>query len=171
MTRRNPSGSLPPGFQSAVRLFQGFHQYDVSHAAQFPASVKIPNEVYYGGPVTYMTYRSDKWNDGTHDYIHKIESYPRVAVGFVKAPQIEARSIRRVPARICDNWTVVETRKKAIGFGYRDNDGHEQHVELSNCIWFWHPRGRAFLLIRGRRELVAIIWGGKLAYTPRGIVG
>jgi hypothetical protein len=158
----------PPGFRAATRLFTGFHDYDPRDVGKLNASLIIPEAVFYAGPCTYVTYRSNKWNDGTHDYIHKIESYPRVSLGFVDE---DTGRTRRVPSRISNNATLVQIQTRAIGFGYRKLDGEEQHAEVSGCQWFWHPVGKALLLIRNKRKLVAIAWGGKLDFKPQGLVG
>jgi hypothetical protein len=165
----NPRGDLPPGFRVATRLFEDFHQYDVSDTAAFPESLVIPETVHYPGPCVYVTYLSDKWNDGTHPYIHEIESFPRVNVGLVGG-RLEQN--KRVPKRVCDNTTVVQLKKKALGYSYMEPDTDKQ-IELTvrNCEWFWHPQGKALLLIRNKRKLVAIIWGGKLDWKPEGLVG
>ncbi|MHC4175882.1 MAG: hypothetical protein ACYSWU_00135 [Planctomycetota bacterium] len=160
--------SCPPGFRRAIRLFEDFHAYDVKDAKRLPSSVAIPTSVYYAGPCVYVTYRSDKWKDGTHDYVHDIESFPRVVVGLVG--QKTSRK-RRVPKRICDNTTLVGLNKKALGFGYRGGDGELVDATAAGCKWYWHPQGKALLLIRNRRKLVAIIWGGELDWKPQGLVG
>jgi hypothetical protein len=141
----------------------------VKDVGKLPESLVVPREVYYAGPCAYVTYRSDKWNDGTHDYIHEIESYPKVALGMVHE---EHPRTRKVPARISNNTTLVQLNKKALGFGYMDPaDGLRVDATVRNGEWFWHPQGKALLLIQNKRKLLAIIWGGKLEFKPVGIVG
>jgi hypothetical protein len=165
VTRRRDN---PPGLDAAIRSFEGFHAYDSKEVGQFPASMRIPEYVQVLGPCTYVTYRSDKWNDGSHDYVHEIESYPRVLVGLVGGRQGKRR---KVPQRIGNDATLVQVRTSAIGFGYTDGAGEKIDSTVRRCTWFWHPRGKALLLVREMRQLVAIIWGGKLGFEDRGIVG
>lgn len=167
--RNNPSNSvnaLPPGFRRAVRLFEDFHQYEPKDARPLPASVVVPEFVELVGACTYVTYRSDKWNDGTHDYVHDIESFPRVKVG-----KVSRGGTYRLPARISDAATLVALNKRALGFGYEEQSGELVDATARNCQWFWHPGGKALLLIQDRKRLKVVIWGGKLDWKPQGLVG
>jgi len=158
----------PRGLKKALASFEGFHRYDPKNVAKLPSTVRIPSHVYVPGPCKYVTYRSDKWNDGSYDYIHDIDSYPRVKLGI-----IGKRNGRKtkVPKRISDNATLIMIRTRALGFGYTNNDNETVDCTVSRCSWFWHPTGRALLLIEDKRRLAAIVWGGDLGFEDRGIVG
>lgn len=151
-----------------MKLFEGFHSYDVKDVKRLPASVMVPETICYAGPCVYVTYRSDKWKDGTHDYVHDIESFPRVKVGLVDK---RGGRMIRVPKRINNDTTLAALNKKALGFGYKDDDGDLVDAGANGCKWYWHPQGKALLLIRNSRKLVAVIWGGKLDWKPQGLVG
>lgn len=156
----------PPGFERAIKVFAGFNKYDARNVGKLP--FEIPAEVYLGGPCSWVTYRSDKWNDGTHDYIHKIDSYPRVKCGLVS---IRGSRRIKVPKKIQGTQTLTQLGLKCLGFAYIDDAGEEAEMATPNCLWFWSAKGKALLAVQGRRKLVAIIWGGKLDVEPRGIVG
>ncbi len=156
----------PPGLDRALGVFEGFNKYDAKDIGTLPFS--IPAEIYLGGPCVWVTYRSDKWSDGTHDYIHKIESYPRVKCGLV-ARRTSKRV--KVPQRIQGDQTLTMIGLRALGFAYMDDAGDEIEAKTPDSQWFWSSKGRALLAVQEKRKLVAIIWGGDLDVEARGIVG
>ena len=161
MSRSN----LPRGERAARKTFEGFHSRAAKNVTAFPASVKIPSEISVEGPCIWVTYRSDKWGKGTYEYIHEIDSYPKVKLGVVGGEG----PIRRVPQRI-QNVTTLSRIGACIGWAFADGD-EELEAKVSGCEWFWAPAGKALIAIQNKRKVIAIIWGGELDVEDRGIVG
>ena len=158
----------PKGLRRAVEVFEDFHDFDVRDVGQFASSVRIPPRVYKAGPCQWVTYRSDKWGKGTYDYIHDIETKPRVKVGLVSS---RTHTTIKVPKRIQQTETLTFLGR-ALGFGYLDADGEEVEAKLGRGYeWYWSSAGRALILIASKRRVHAIIWGGGLNVERRGIVG
>jgi hypothetical protein len=166
--RSNPrAASMPPGAHQARKTFEGFNDYASKGAFKFKREIVVPEMVPVPGPCRWVTYKSDKWNDGTYDYIHTISSYPKVKCGMIG----EDYPKRRVPAKVREAKTLSQIGLRALGFAF-ERDGDEFEAKLpKGTEWFWSKSGRALYLIHGKSRLVAIIWGGKLDVEPRGIVG
>lgn len=163
--RSNPAN--PPQANAAIKTFEGFHAYDHKTVEKFKREVKVPEYMEYAGPCLWVLYRSDKWNDGTHDYIHTIESYPKVKCCY---PGSGGQKIR-VPAKVRDATTVALLGLRALGFAYKQ-DGEEYEAKVpADSEWFWSPSAKALYCIGGRSRLLSVIWGGRLDVEPRGIVG
>jgi hypothetical protein len=164
--RGNPDA--PPQFQAAKRAFEGFHDYEMRQAGKFAREIVIPERLPFAGPCKWVTYRSDKWQDGTHDYIHEIESYPSVKVAL---PGERFDKDVPIPQRVRDAVTLSQIGLRALGFAYEDGDAEVEAKLPKDAEWFWSPTGKALYCIKARRKLVALIWGGNLDVEPRGIVG
>jgi hypothetical protein len=167
--RSNPGRrtARPPGVSQAVKTFEDFNEYPSKGASKFAREIIIPERMPCPGPCRWVTYRSDKWNDGTHDYIHTITSYPRVkcAMAGENYPTV------KVPAKVRNATTLTQIGLRALGFAFEyDDDEYEAKVP-AGTEWFWSQTARALYLIQNKRKLVAVIWGGKLNGEPRGIVG
>jgi hypothetical protein len=164
-TRGNPAP--PPGAPQATKTFESFNDYPSKGTFKFDREIVVPERMPVAGPCKWVTYKSDKWGDGTHDYIHKITSYPRVKCALVGGDFPE----RTIPAKIRSAKTLSQIGLRALGFAY-DQDGEEVEAKVPRGTeWFWSQSGRALYLIHNKRKLVAVIWGGKLNVEPRGIVG
>ena len=149
----------------AARIFEDFHARDAKKFGEL--GCEVPQSMRLLGACRWVTYRSDKWNDGTHDYIHKIESFPRVRVA------VPGRGGDRVsmPAKVRETQVLTQIGLSALGFAYGD-DGDETEASLPRgAQWFWSERGRALLAIQSKKKLLAVVWGGALQIEPRGIVG
>lgn len=164
--RKNPAD--PPQLRSAVKTFEGFHQYDHKDVGQFKREIIVPERMSYAGPCLWVTYKSDKWGEGTHDYVHKIESYPKVKCCIVE----DTGKTIKVPARVRDATTLSLIGLRALGFAFEDGKDGETEAKLPRSAeWFWSPSAKALYCIENRSTLAAVIWGGKLDVEPRGIVG
>ena len=161
-------GRNPRGLRKAVEIFEDFHDFDVRNVGQFAASVRIPPRVHLGGKCQWVTYRSDKWGKGTYDYVHDITSFPKVRVGLV---QQQTGKTVKVPQRIQSTETLTFIGR-ALGFGYMDDDGEEVEAKAKRGYeWYWSTTGKALILIASKRRVHAVVWGGALNVTRRGIVG
>ena len=70
--RFNPAD--PPDLDQGVQKFLEFNQMELRSIGPFSASLEIPDGGFLLGGGKWITYRSDKWQDGTHDYIHKFDN-------------------------------------------------------------------------------------------------
>jgi hypothetical protein len=169
--RRSPRAATPPDFERAAAVVEDFNDRDLRGRGRFTRTIAIPAELPLGGPVTWLTYRSDKWNDGTHEYIHKITSQPHVRVAIPGHPGTPVR----IPQKIRDAVTLSQIGMRALGFAYKDPSQGDEEVEAKirggKAAWYWSPTAKALYLIENRSKLLAVIWGGKLDVEPRGIVG
>jgi hypothetical protein len=166
-SRNNPCGTRPPGVSQATKTFENFNEYPSKGASKFAREIIVPERMPSPGPCRWLTYRSNKWNDGTHDYIHTIASYPRVkcAMAGENYPTI------KIPAKVREATTLTQIGLRALGFAFEyDDDEYEAKVP-AGTEWFWSQTARALYLIQNKRKLVAVIWGGNLNVEPRGIVG
>lgn len=165
---KNPE--VVPQLKKAKEVFEGFHAYDMTHADEFKREITIAERMPYLGKCVWLTYRSDKWGDGTHDYIHTIESYPKVKIAVPNDP--EYTKTIAIPKRVREAVTVSLIGLRADGFGFTDHDGHDQEAKFPRSSqWFWSPTGKALYCVQSKRTLLAVIWGGDLDVKPRGIVG
>jgi hypothetical protein len=164
--RQNPEPS-DAALRTAVGVYEGFHAYDSDEVGML--DIDIPASVLYGGPATWVTYASDKWEDRSHDYIHTITSQPRVFCGLAGAG---AGRRRKVPNKIRKTTVLAQLGLRALGFAFIGPDGDELEVRCPRGTrWFWSPQGKALLAVEKKKRLLAVIWGGKLDVEPRGIVG
>ena len=158
----------PRGLRKAVEIFEDFHDFDVRDVGTFAAGVRIPPRVFLAGKCQWVTYRSDKWGKGTYDYVHDITSFPKVRVGLV---QRATDKTVKLPARI-QNAETLTFIGKALGFGYVAGDGEEVEAKPKRGYeWYWSTEGKALILIASKRRVHAVVWGGGLNVTRRGIVG
>ena len=166
--RDNPGRSTrPPGVSQATKTFEGFNEYPSKGASKFAREIIVPERMPYPGPCRWVTYRSDKWKNGTHDYIHTITSYPRVKCVMAG----EDYPTVKVPLAVRNATTLTQIGLRALGFAFEyDDDEYEAKVP-AGTEWFWSQTARALYLIQNKRKLIAVIWGGNLNVEPRGIVG
>jgi len=166
-TRGNPAAE-PRDATRAEDVFSRFHARDPKRFGKFP--FEIPASIYHVGFCSWVTYRSDKWNDGTHDYIHDIDSFPRVKCCVAKLEGLEGKKIS-VPQRIRGTQTLTQIGLKSLGIGFVDFDDEDMEIKTPRCRWYWSDRGKALICVQDQKRLVAIVWGGKLDVEARGIVG
>jgi len=162
------SDRLPNDLRPAVEVFEKFNDFDLGDIREFSASLKIPKTVEVVGKATEVFYRSKKWNDGSHGYYHKIESYPRVRIGVT---QRGTGRVTNLPQRILKTETLTQIGERSLGYAYEDVDGEEYVVNPPRSAWYWSVRGKALLLIQDKRKLLAVVWGGDLDVRPEGIIG
>jgi len=153
----------------AVRVFEGFHEYDARHLSKFAAGLVIPRLVYVVGRLVSVSYRSDKWQKGTFDYIHTIKSFPKVVVAFLGREGSERP--RQLPQKIRDGNQVLVRIGRCLDAVYEDESGEVKLTFPADTDWFFSPSGRALYAIAAKRKLQCVIWGGDLNVEDRGIVG
>jgi hypothetical protein len=168
-TRANPSrrSVRPPGVSQATKTFESFNEYPSKGVSKFAKEIVVPERMPSPGPCRWVTYRSDKWKNGTHDYIHKISSYPRVKCVMAG----EDYPTVKVPLKVRNATTLTQIGLRALGFAF-EYDGEEYEAKVpAGTEWFWSQSARALYLIQNKRKLIALVWGGQLNVEARGIVG
>lgn len=164
-----------PASRTALRMYEGFHQHEPKKLVEFHKSFTIPQDVVCIGTAKNVLYRSDKLNpetgedEGWIDYIHDHGSGVLVYV-----PQEAAENdgdLVRVPSWIRGVDELVWLGD-CLGFEYKDQTGKGREATGTKPLpeLYTIPSGRALLVIQGKRELLALIWGGRLGVEPRGIV-
>lgn len=156
----------------AISLYEDFHKYRPKEVGRFPNSFKIPRFAEFVGPALYVLYRSEKYDPITYqppdapiDYIHEHKA-------GVKVYWCEQHGSSKVPSFICKADNLVSLGG-CLGFGYIDenNDEIEATCDPDEVELYSAPSGKGLLVVENKREVVAMIWGGKLRVEPRGIVG
>lgn len=165
----------------AAELYEDFHQYEPVKIGQFEAEFRLPQRVYKQGKALNVMYRSSKTDPETGkiprkpvDYIHDHDS-EGVTTYLVDGEG----DVVEVPEWIRDA-TALTCLGKCLGFAFKDPDGKkvDAHgtaplpelyaIQVRNG---WFRKKAALLVIQDKREVIAVVWGGKLVVEPRGIVG
>ena len=161
--------TTPARIERAARVFEGFHDYDMRRLEKFASGLAIPRLVHVVGPCISVSYRSDKWNEGTFDYIHTIESRPKVLFAVVR--EEDGAIPRQLPEKVRDPNQVLARIGKTLDAVYEDGSGQVKVTFPASTEWFFSPSSRALFAITDKRSLQCVIWGGKLNVEDRGIVG
>lgn len=161
-----PLSAKPKDLTAGLRRFETFHKLSPNNVGQFDARLVIPREVNVVGQAAFTCYRSNKWTKKSCDYIHDHEA--GVKVGRLDEPGKRTA----LPSWLVESTTLVRLGY-SLGFGYTDASGDLVEAEVAKPLpeLFCDPSGRALIIVAGRKEIVAIFWGGYLDVTPRGIVG
>ena len=166
----------------ALELYRTFHSKDHRSVGPFAASLVIPSTAFLLGKSVHVLYRSHKIDPGTGDdpghgtidYIHEHDSVgvrtysPRRPRARREASEIE------VPDSITEaTWFVL--LGKCLGIAYKPGRGRDT-IELENRgklvdELYATPDGKALIVVRDKRELLYLIWGGGLDVRAEGIVG
>jgi hypothetical protein len=155
----------------AEKLYEDFHKYNPREVGKFPRSFQIPTSIELAGPALYVLYQSPKCDPITYkkpkkpiNYIHEHKDGVKVYLAGGDGP------IRKVPKRVSE-VTSLTRLGKFLGLGFLDGD-EEVAMEASGKVDLYAiPSGKSLLVIENRRNVLAMIWGGKLRVEPRGIVG
>jgi hypothetical protein len=154
----------------AVKLFEGFHEYEMKDTGRFDPKLTIPRFVFSPGACAEVRYRSNKWGDGSILYYHPIDSFPKVTVGLLR--QHEGKP-RRLPAAVSSMDQALIRIGSCVKDSviFEDGEGDASVSFPAKSEWFFSPSSRALFVISQRRHLHCVIWGGKLNVENRGIVG
>jgi len=167
-TRTNPaSPAEPPDLARGIELYLDFQQMPVQSIGEFDGRMRIPSRGRLLGSGKWITYRSGKWDDGTHDYIH--EFGPRVKiVDFDGGPGGVGI---RVPASHRSAGTLIKLGT-CLGFRF-EHDGEETEAKTSGTKpeLYCTPSGHALFVVEDKERVLVGMWGGKLGVEARGIVG
>ena len=156
---------------SAEDLYSEFHKAEATHEQDL--SCVWPAHASALGPAGHIVYRTDKWGDGKHDYIH--EFGPGTAVyacdpkGRTMAPPVEVAWL----------GALVELEiigEDGIGYAF-PQDAPRRDSRQGPGVFAYRPRGslRARLVViaaPGSRDPEAlVIMGPRMDVQPRGVVG
>jgi hypothetical protein len=164
--------------KNASDLYESFHRYEPRNIGKFDPSFRIPRKVYKQGRAINVLYRSPKVDPETLskpkrpvDYIHDHDSRG-VVTYLVEGDGEEVAT----PDWICEA-AALTSLGQCLGFAFEDPSGKEVTAkgktplpELYTVQVGW-PKRAALLVVQDKRDVIAIIWGGKLRVEPRGIVG
>jgi hypothetical protein len=158
----------------AAGLYEDFHRYPPRKVGEFGAGFKIPDRVHRQGKSINVLYRSGKVDPETLkkprkpvDYIHEHDS-KGVTTYLTKGDGPGAST----PDWLRDADALV-LLGSCLGFAFEGPRGKlvtaEGRAPLPEL--YATTNGKALLVIQGKRDLIALVWGGKLNVEPRGIVG
>lgn len=159
--------------ERAIAIYEGFHRFSPRKVGEFHPSFKIPSRVNRQGPAVDVLYRSDKVDPETlkkprspQNYIHEHDSkgvmayLPRGPGELVETPDW----IREAKA--------LSSLGQCLGLKFtRDGKLVEGKATKPLPELYTTANGKALIIVQGKRDVLAIVWGGKLNVEPRGIVG
>jgi hypothetical protein len=157
----------------AIGIYEGFHRFAPKKIGEFHPAFKIPSRANRQGPSVDVLYRSDKVDPETlkkprraQDYIHEHDS-KGVHTYLPRGPG----QLVEVPDWICDA-RILSRLGHCLGFKFK-RDGELITAEARAPLpeLYTTPNGRALLVVQSKRDVLALVWGGKLDVEPRGIVG
>lgn len=149
-----------------IQQYWEFHQLEPKRVGSFGKGMhKLPSKVLYVGDASYTNYRSKKWTGKMEYYTHDHEAGVHVHLA-------SAAGDTALPKFISTAKTLVYMGD-CIGLGYIDDQGDLLEATISQPFpgLFCTPDGKSLLVVESHSKLLAIIWGGYLDVTARGIVG
>jgi hypothetical protein len=151
--------------KSAINKYIEFHSFDPEETGEFDRRFKIPSYACKAGKALEIMYRSNKWEKKKHDYIHTHSD------GVICYRLDIHGSERKVPKRICNQKALVRLGE-CLGFSYVDEYGDEVEAipKTPYPELYCTPDGKSLLVVQDKRDLLALMWGGKLRVEGRGIV-
>jgi hypothetical protein len=162
--------------KKAIAIYEGFHRFAPKKIGEFHASFKMPSKVNVQGKAVDILYRSDKIDpetlkkpktrNGMQDYIHDHDSkgvklyLPRGPGETIETP----------------DWIRDAGALSMLGFclGFKfDRDGKVIEAKGTKPLpeLYTTANGKCLVIVQDKRDVLALVWGGKLDVEPRGIVG
>ncbi len=160
----------------AIAKYVEFHRLDPKKIGEFPASFVIPPRMYRAGNAKWLTYESGKVDPESLrkprrpvSYIH--EHGPGV-VTYLTTPSDADPEGTAVPGRFRDAPALARLGF-CLGFCFEDPVGekHEACATKPFPELYTVADGRCLLVIQGKRDVLAMMWGGGLGVYARGIDG
>ena len=170
--RNNPSPDdpeTPDDFDDALSGYRRFQKLEPREIGVF-AGLHIPTRLARCGTIIHILYRSDKWENKEHNYIHEHD-----AGVMVCRPDMRTGSPIEVPAAVRKATTLYRLGD-CQGFRYEDEHGDPVDAKVRRPYpeLYSIPSGKALLVIETHTSparLAAAIWGGHLDVKDVGIVG
>lgn len=165
--RRNPD--VDP---AAVDKYREFHRYDPKRVGPM-AGLEIPARMRCAGVAKWVTYRSMKTDPETLkrprkpiDYIHEHDAGVMV---YLPDGDLDTDT----PAVALEPDASLVLLGKCLGFKVVDHGGAELEAEGTDPLpeLYCTADGKVLLVVQGKRELLAAMWGGALGVFARGIDG
>lgn len=159
----------PSDFNDAVEGYRTFQKLEPREIGVF-RGLRFPPRLTHCGEAIHILYRSDKWENKNHNYIHEHDSNVMVC-----RPDSGGGPFLSVPHFITDAKTLYRLGE-CQGFRYKDHDDElvDAKVKRPYPELYTVPSGKALLVIetdRNPARLAAAIWGGGLDVKDVGIVG
>lgn len=160
--------------KNAIAVYEGFHRFAPKKIGEFHPSFKLPSKVNVQGKAVDVLYRSDKTDPetlkkprgGTQDYIHEHDS---------KGVMLY---LPRGPGKTIDTPDWIRDAKAltklglCLGFKFeRDGKVVEAKGKRPLPELYTTANGKCLVIVQDKRDVLALVWGGKLDVEPRGIVG
>lgn len=162
----------PRDLEEALDGYSRFTEFDPQEVGLLEG-LQIPEEMVCLGDAVHILYKSDKWEEKFHEYIHEHEAGVKVYVPMGAGLDLEEEEAEETPDWL-QEVTSVYMLGLCIGFRY-ERDGKELDAEVKpHPELYAIPSGKALLLIDvqgSRAKVVAALWGGSLDVRPEGIVG
>lgn len=158
-----------------VTKYEEFWSLPPRSIGEFPSRFKIPRHAALIGSAVHILYRSDKLNPGTGEdegeieYIHEHKAGVNFYFVDEEGPQ------KKVPTFLADAEVLI-LLGDCLGFAWKEGSEIFEEKTPRGLELYTVPSGKGLLVINaggqwGKQRVRAMIWGGKLAVTWRGIVG
>jgi hypothetical protein len=149
--------------EDAIKRFEAFHQFPARKVGELGCT--MPKRCTYIGPGIWVAYRSDKWTKKKENYIH----HHAIGVNtYICDPDFPEDT--NVPASVlaCDHLVFLG---QCLGVAFK-RDGEEQEIApAGKDELFCTPSGNCLVIVRNRKQVIALSWGGTLRVDPEGIKG
>ena len=149
----------PADLSDGVKKYMEFHQLEPKRISTF--AFKIPKTMRRVGAAEWTAYRSSKWTGKKDNYIHEHSAGVHI---YASGREYD------VPLHIRDTKTLVRLGD-CLGYDTKKFDDRSAVEKSRYPSLYCTANGRALLVVEGRSKLIAMIWGGSLGVTARGIVG
>ena len=157
----------------AIAIYEGFNRFAPRKVGEFHPSFKLPSRVNKQGASVDVIYRSDKTDPETLkkprkplDYIHEHDS-KGVMTYLPRGPGETVET----PHWIRDAQALSKLGD-CLGFKFkRDGKIIEAVGKAPLPELYCTANGKALIIVQDKRDVLALVWGGKLDVEPRGIVG
>jgi hypothetical protein len=160
---------------AATNLYEAFHRHPPRKIGEFSSRFTIPSHVYKQGRSINVLYRSRKVDPetlkaprGPVDYIH---DHKKGVVTYLVDGDGDGDRVATPPwIRDLDALVLLG---ECLGFKFEAPDGSVVEAKGKRPMpeLYATTNGKALVVVQDKREVIALIWGGKLDVEPRGIVG
>lgn len=157
----------------SLAIYEGFHRFAPRKVGEFHPSFKLPSKANKQGPAVDVLYRSNKVDPETLtkprrsiDYIHEHDSRG-VHTYLPRGPG----DVVEVPTWI-RNANSLAKLGDCLGFKFKRAGQVVEAVGKTPLPELYcTSNGKCLVIVQDKRDVLALVWGGKLDVEPRGIVG
>lgn len=164
--RDNPS--VPADAVKAHKSYEMFHQLGYKRVS-YP-NIPLPDTVYLIGKANVTYYRSDKWENKSHDYKHDHDGGVNVAFSKLPSEGVKYRAVA-LP-RFMHNAESLWLIGESLGFEWTglDNTHGKAEVAIPRPKLYAFPNCKGLIVIVPGSHMI-FFWGGHMNVQDRGIVG